>query len=107
MAERKPQPPRPPAGGAGRPDGGRGGQARRAGGPPPAAPPPAGRAGGDQPPPPRGPPPVPRLRQRYDAEIRGTLVQEFGYRNAMQAPKIHKVVLNIGLGEALQNARAM
>lgn len=60
----------------------------------------------DLPPPPTGPRPTPRLRTRYD-EIRPTLVEELSYRNVMQAPKINKVVINIGLGEALQNSQAM
>ena len=49
----------------------------------------------------------PRLEQRYLAEIRGALVREFGYSSPMQAPKPLKVVVNMGLGEALTNARAL
>lgn len=49
----------------------------------------------------------PRLEQRYLDEIKGTLVREFGYSSAMQAPKPVKVVVNMGLGEALTNARAL
>ena len=49
----------------------------------------------------------PRLEQRYLDEIRGALVREFGYSSAMQAPKPVKVVVNMGLGEALTNARAL
>ena len=49
----------------------------------------------------------PRLRERYDAEIRPALVDEFHYKNAIEAPKLSKVVINIGLGEAVQNARAL
>ena len=67
----------------------------------------SGREAGDRPAPPAGPRPVPRLRTRYDQEVRPALMQEFGYRNVMQVPKIDKVVINIGLGEALQNSRAM
>ena len=52
-------------------------------------------------------PAKPRLAQRYLDEIRGTLVREFGYSSAMQAPKPVKVVVNMGLGEALTNARAL
>lgn len=51
--------------------------------------------------------PVPRLLQRYQEEIRPALMQEFGYRNPMEVPRVRKVVLNIGLGEALQNPRAV
>jgi large subunit ribosomal protein L5 len=61
----------------------------------------------DLPPPPTGPRPTPRLRTRYDDEVRAALIQEFGYRNLMQAPKIDKVVINIGLGEALTDSQAM
>ena len=50
---------------------------------------------------------VPRLKQRYRDEIAPALMREFGYANAMQAPRVQKVVLNIGLGEAIQNAKAL
>jgi len=43
---------------------------------------------------------VPRFRTRYDEVIRPQLQKEFGYSNALQAPRIEKVVLNIGAGEA-------
>jgi large subunit ribosomal protein L5 len=43
---------------------------------------------------------VPRFKQRYNEVIKADLVKQFGYKNAMQAPKINKVVLNIGAGEA-------
>jgi large subunit ribosomal protein L5 len=59
------------------------------------------------PPPPTGPRPVPRLRQRFDDEVRQNLVNELGLSNVMQAPKVEKVVINIGLGEALTNAQAL
>lgn len=49
----------------------------------------------------------PRLKTRYWEEMVPALVQHFGYSNSMEAPRIQKVVLNIGLGEALQNARAV
>ncbi len=48
-----------------------------------------------------------RMKEMYKTEIVPTLVQEFRYENVMQVPRIQKVVLNIGLGEALQNARAL
>ena len=44
---------------------------------------------------------------RYREEIRGQLLREFGYSSVMQAPEVKKVVVNVGLGEALTNARAM
>ena len=46
-----------------------------------------------------------RLKQRYEAEIRAALVKEFGYKNPMQAPRLEKIVVNMGLGEATQNAK--
>ena len=48
---------------------------------------------------------MPRLKDRYESEIRPALIEEFGYRNAMQAPRIDKVVLNIGVGEGAQDAK--
>ncbi len=50
---------------------------------------------------------MPRLRERYVKEIVPALMQEFHYSNVMQAPALHKVVINIGMGEAVQNAKAM
>ena len=50
---------------------------------------------------------TPRLKARYQDEIVPALMQEFHYSNVMQVPRLQKVVLNIGLGEALQNARAL
>jgi large subunit ribosomal protein L5 len=44
--------------------------------------------------------PAPRLKARYAEEIRPALVSEFGYANVMQAPRMEKVVVNIGIGEA-------
>ncbi len=51
--------------------------------------------------------PMPRLMARYRNEIRDQLIREFGYASPMQAPRIDKVVVNVGLGEALTNNRAM
>ena len=48
-----------------------------------------------------------RLQERYRQEIVPALMQEFGYRNVMQVPKLEKIVVNIGLGEAINNARAI
>jgi len=47
------------------------------------------------------------LRQRYRDEVAPALQREFAYPNAMQIPRLHKVVVNIGLGEAIQNAKAL
>jgi len=50
---------------------------------------------------------LPRMHRRYIDEIVPSLVAEFRYLNAMQVPSIEKVVINIGLGEAITNARAI
>ena len=50
---------------------------------------------------------VPRLKQRFRDEIAPALMREFGYGNLMQVPRVDKVVLNIGLGEATQDAKAL
>ena len=46
-----------------------------------------------------------RLKDRYRAEVVPTLQKEFGYTNVMAIPKIQKIVVNMGLGEASQNAK--
>ena len=48
-----------------------------------------------------------RLKERYVEEIRPTLRREFGYSNDFQVPKLDKIVVNVGLGEAIQNNRAL
>src|SRR6266581_9530425 len=48
-----------------------------------------------------------RLRETYTKEIVPTLSKEFGYANHMAVPKIEKISINIGLGEATQNAKLM
>jgi large subunit ribosomal protein L5 len=48
-----------------------------------------------------------RLREKYREEIIPALMKLYGYRNVMQVPRLEKVVLNIGLGEAIQNAKAL
>lgn len=48
-----------------------------------------------------------RVRERYEEEVRTSLMSEFGYNNIYQAPKLTKIVVNIGLGEAVQNGRAI
>jgi large subunit ribosomal protein L5 len=50
---------------------------------------------------------VPRLKQRFRDEIAPTLMREFSYQNIMQVPRVQKVAVNIGLGEATQNAKAL
>jgi large subunit ribosomal protein L5 len=48
-----------------------------------------------------------RLRERYKAEVVPALAKQFEYRNPMQVPGISKIIVNIGLGEALTNAKAI
>ena len=52
-------------------------------------------------------PPAPRLRQRYREDIIPQMMREFSYSNPMEVPRLQKIVLNIGLGEALTNGRAL
>jgi large subunit ribosomal protein L5 len=48
---------------------------------------------------------VPRFKKRYSEVVRPALMKEFGYKNAMQVPKIEKIVLNIGAGEAASDQK--
>jgi large subunit ribosomal protein L5 len=48
-----------------------------------------------------------RLKETYQKEIVPILMEDFGYRNVMQVPRLVKVVVNIGLGEAIQEAKAL
>jgi len=48
---------------------------------------------------------LPRLRQRYDKEIVPALMKRFGYKNPMQVPRLEKVVVNMGMGEAVSNPK--
>jgi large subunit ribosomal protein L5 len=50
---------------------------------------------------------VPRLKTRYQTEIVPAMVKEFNYSNVMQVPRLVKISVNIGLGEALQNSKAI
>jgi large subunit ribosomal protein L5 len=49
----------------------------------------------------------PRLKTRYETELRPKLMQELGLKNAMQIPKLTKVTINIGLGEAVSNPKLL
>ena len=49
----------------------------------------------------------PRLKERYRKEIVGTLMRDLRYGNVMQVPKIEKIIVNIGVGEAIGNAKAL
>ena len=46
-----------------------------------------------------------RLKDKYQQEVVPALTKEFGYKNVMAVPRIHKVVVNMGLGEATSNAK--
>lgn len=48
-----------------------------------------------------------RLRDKYREDVVSELMKEFNYSNVMQVPKLEKIVLNIGLGEAISNAKAL
>jgi large subunit ribosomal protein L5 len=50
---------------------------------------------------------VPRLKDYYLKEVVPAMIAKFGYKNIMQVPKLEKVVINMGLGDARDNARAM
>jgi large subunit ribosomal protein L5 len=50
---------------------------------------------------------IPRLRQRYDEEIRDRLKERFGYSSVMQVPRLEKITVNMGVGEAKTNAKAL
>jgi large subunit ribosomal protein L5 len=50
---------------------------------------------------------VPRLKERYQKEIVPALMKEFNYRNVMAVPRLRKIVVNMGLGEAIQNAKLL
>jgi large subunit ribosomal protein L5 len=51
--------------------------------------------------------PKPRLQERYEQEVMPALQKEFAYDNVMRTPALHKVVINIGMGEAIQNPKTM
>ena len=48
---------------------------------------------------------VPRLRKHYDEVVRPMLIEQFGYKNVMEVPKVTKIVLNMGVGEATQDSK--
>jgi large subunit ribosomal protein L5 len=50
---------------------------------------------------------IARLKEKYRNEVAPALHKEFGFGNVMQIPRVHKVVINIGMGEAIANAKAM
>jgi len=50
---------------------------------------------------------APRLRDKYKKEVVGVLQKEFNYTNNMQIPKLEKIVLNMGLGDAIENKKLL
>ncbi len=50
---------------------------------------------------------IPRLKKKYTDEIIDQLNKEFSYKNAMQVPRLEKIVLNMGLGEAIENKKLL
>jgi large subunit ribosomal protein L5 len=48
-----------------------------------------------------------RLKELYDKEIVPQLIKDFDYKNTMQVPKLEKIVVNMGLGEAIQNVKIL
>jgi large subunit ribosomal protein L5 len=48
-----------------------------------------------------------RLKARYEEEVLPKLVKDMGYKNRLQVPRLDKIVINIGMGEAIQNAKAL
>ena len=48
-----------------------------------------------------------RLREQYENEIKTELTKKFGYKNVMQIPKLDKIVINMGVGEAKENAKVL
>ena len=48
-----------------------------------------------------------RLHEKYVSDVRPALMEKFGYKNIMEAPKLVKVVVNMGVGEAAQNSKAL
>src|SRR5688572_21921379 len=50
---------------------------------------------------------VARMKERYEAEVVPALQREFEYDNIMQVPRLHKTTVNVGLGEAVREAKAL
>jgi large subunit ribosomal protein L5 len=54
-----------------------------------------------------GPVMIPRLKEKYLKEVVPNMMKEFSYKNIMEVPRIEKIVLNVGLGEAIQNIKLL
>ena len=50
---------------------------------------------------------MPRMKEKYQTEVVPALMERFGYRNIMEVPRFEKIVLNIGVGEATQDPKAL
>jgi large subunit ribosomal protein L5 len=50
---------------------------------------------------------TPRLKQRYEGDVRSVLTERFGYSTPMRVPRVSKITLNMGVGEAKQNAKSL
>lgn len=50
---------------------------------------------------------MPRLKEKYQKEVIPALIQEFSYKNPMQSPQVKKIVINAGIGEAVQNVKLL
>ena len=48
-----------------------------------------------------------RLRDTYESDIKVAMIKKFGYKNVMQVPKIEKIVINMGVGEARENVKVL
>ena len=48
-----------------------------------------------------------RLKQKYDEQVVPAMITQFGYKNPLQVPKLEKITVNVGLGEATQNVKAL
>lgn len=48
-----------------------------------------------------------RLEQKYKETVISAMMEKFGYKNVMEVPRVEKVVINIGVGDAIQNAKAL
>jgi len=50
---------------------------------------------------------VSRLKEKYKTEVIKNMMEKFGYKNIMEVPKLEKVIVNVGVGEAIQNSKAL
>ena len=50
---------------------------------------------------------VETLREKYTQEVIPAMMKEFSYKNKMQVPKVEKVIINVGMGEAISNVKLL